>query len=230
MMKSAFLSTLVCFLATISVFAQKKTTRATSAIHFSEAWVWNYTNASGEKGSVMIYREPKSGSWLLTKDDAGLGKTDEMTRWFLLQPNGEILQAYDDPERNGRLKLHRLRWQKKAVAHLPGYYKPTGKTARFGTANWGYKPVRGRSYNIAYQKTNEKTTVYLADSTLDWSALFAFNSLDMDAKLPIRFPVDIPPKKIPLSEETTGAGWRTGYTFEGISSTEYDIDLSVFRK
>lgn len=208
------------------VAQQKKTIKSTSQYNFSEMWIWEYTDANGKKGQMAIYREPKFNYWLLTPDDAGFRHTDEMTLWFILKPNGEVLQAYQDGEMNSRKKLikHQLQLNKKIK--LPDYWKPTGKTKKFGNTFSGFPKITGKEYKISYRKTIEQPTFYLASTKVNFSVLSHFNDLNIDAKLPVRFPKDIPGNYVTLSEYSVFPGKSSvQYSFKYISQTEYYIDL-----
>lgn len=205
---------------------QKKTIKNTTKYNFSEMWIWEYTDASGKKAQIGIYREPKLNYWLLTPDDAGFREVDQMTLWFILKPNGEVIQAYQDGEINSRKKLikHSLHLDKKVK--LPDYWKATGKSKYFGDTFSGFAKMKGTEYIISYEKTSEKSTFYLATTKTNFATLSCFNDLNIDAKLPIRFPQDIPDNFITLSEEPVLASGNVRYNFKSISQTEYEINLT----
>lgn len=210
------------------VAQQKKTIKSATQYNFSEMWIWECIDANGNKAQMAIYREPKLNYWLLTPDDAGFRETDEMTLWFMLKPNGEVLQSYQDGEKNQRKKLikHQLYPDKKAI--LPDYWKATGKSRYFGDTFSGFPKIKGLEYKVSYTKTNDKSTLYLATTKADLSMLSLFNDLNIDAKLPIRFPKDIPGNFIALSENTVFPGGAVQYAFKYISQTEYHLNLSEF--
>lgn len=223
----------IVFLPILSLAAakQKKVIKSGSRYNFSEMWVWEYTDANGKMGQMAIYREPKLNYWLLTPDDGDFREMDEMTLWFMLKPNGEVLQAYQDGEKNSRKKLikHYLHPDKKA--RLPDYWKATGESKYFGDTFSGFPKMKGMEYKVSYQKTNllEKSTFYLAITKADCAMLSLFNELNIDAKLPVRFPKDIPDYFVPLSENTIFPGGAVQYAFKYISQTEYYIDHSDYR-
>lgn len=208
---------------------QKKTIKSNTQYKFSEVWVWDYTDANGKKGQMAIYREPKLNYWLLTPDDAGFRETDEMTLWFILKPNGEVLQAYQDAEMNSGKKLTKDRLYPDKKAKLPDYWKATGKSKYFGDTFSGFPKIKGMEYKISYTKTNDKSTFYLATTKANFAVLSLFNDLNMDAKLPISFPKDIPGNFITLSENSVFPGGGTiQYTFKYISQSQYHINLSDY--
>lgn len=197
--------------------------------NFSEVWVWEYTDVQGKDKQMAIYREPKLNYWLLTPDDAGFRAADDMTLWFLLKPNGEAIQAYQDGESNSRKKLikHHLRPHRKAS--LPEYWKSTGKIKTFGDTSLGFPEFTGKEYKVRYEKTSDRSTFYLASFKADFTMLSHFNDLNIEAKLPIRFPGDIPGNYAVLSEHSvTSNVLLSSYRLKFVSQTEYYIDLYDF--
>lgn len=207
---------------------QKKTIKSTTQYNFSEMWIWEYTDANGNKAHMAIYREPKLNYWLLTADDTGFREKDEMTLWFMLKPNGEVLQAYQDGEMNSSKKLIKHHLQPHKKNKLPDYWKATGKSKYFGDTFSGFPKIKGLEYKASYEKTNDKSTFYLATTKADLSMLSLFNDLNIDAKLPVRFPKDIPGNFIALSENTVFPGGAVQYNYRYISQTEYHINLSDY--
>ncbi|HRP90361.1 MAG TPA: hypothetical protein PKX92_09985 [Edaphocola sp.] len=213
---------IVFLLFPLLVLAQRKKTTS-QKLNFSEVWVWEYTDSKGTKAEMVVYREPKLNYWLLTGE--AYGQTDEMSLWFVLKPNGEVLQAYQDEESNSSKKMmkHRLYPDKKTV--LPSNWKTTGNTKKFGDVSLGFPKFTGKEYKVSYGKTNEQSMFYLAATKADFSSLALFNDLDIDAKLPIRFPKDIPGNYIVLSEITKIQHNVISYSFKYISYSEFHINL-----
>lgn len=227
MKKAGVIFSIACMLFPFMVLAQK--TNAPQ-YNFSEVWIWEYIDVNGKKGQMGIYREPKLNYWLLTPDDAGFRETDEMSLWFILKPNGEVLQAYQDGEMNSRKKLMRHELHLNKTIKLPDYWRATGNTKKFGDTGLGFPTFTGKEYKVRYKKTNDQSTFYLAFTKADFSVLSFFNDLNIDAKLPVRFTKDIPGNYITLSEHTLFAGGTIRYQFKYISQTEYYIALSEYLK
>ncbi|MCW5915204.1 MAG: hypothetical protein KIT66_11430 [Chitinophagaceae bacterium] len=203
--------------------------KTSSSINFTEVWVWEYENADGKKGEMAIYREPKLNYWLITPDDAGFREKDEMSLWFLLKPNGEVLQAYLDAVHSSKqIMIHQLPLDIKRK--LPGNWKARGKSEYFGDTHTGFPKMKGKEYHIRYEKSNEKTSIYLAYTNADAWVLPFFNDMNIDAKLPIRFPKDLPKNFVAVKEVTEYAeGGSVQYRFKNISHTEYYIDLNELK-
>lgn len=179
--------------------------KTSSTINFTEVWVWEYVNIDGKKGKMAIYHEPKLNYWLITPDDAGFRDKDEMSLWFLIKPNGEVLQAYQDAEHSSkRIIKHQLPLYVKSK--LPSNWKTSGKSQLFGDKQTGFSEMEANEYQIEYGKTSEKTTIYIAKTKSEAWVLSFFNDLLIEAKLPIQFPRDLPKnlshlKKLPNLQE-----------------------------
>lgn len=210
--------------------AQKKQIKnSNTTLNFTEVWVWTYMDADGNSGEMALYREPTLNYWLLTPDDAGYRNIDEMTMWFIVKPNGEVLQAYQEGENQGRKLLMKHKLSVGKISNLPRYWNHTGKTKNFGDPSLGFPTILGKEYTITYERTNDKTTCFLGSTKADFGALSLFNNLNIDAKLPIRFPQDIPRLFIPLHELATfGGGGSSQYELKYISQGTYSISLTGF--
>ncbi len=217
-------SLLLCFWG-LSSAAQK----TSSTINFTEVWVWEYENLDGKKGEMAIYREPKLNFWLLTPDDAGFRDKDEMSLWFLIKPNGEVLQAYHAAEHSlTQIIKHQLPLD--AKSKLPNNWKANGKREYFGDKHSGFPRMKGIGYHIQYEKSNEKTNIFLAHTKAEAWVLASFNDLNIDAKLPIQFPKEIPKNFVSVKELTEFSGGDSvQYRLKQISHTEYFIDLNEFK-
>jgi len=224
-MKTTTLSLFFCFLFPLFALAQQKKSVKNIKFNFTEMWIWEYTDTNGKKSEMAIYREPKLNYWLLTPDDAGFRDTDEMTLWFILKPNGEVLQAYQDGEMNSSKKLIKHQLNVDKIIKLPDYWKATGKSKYFGDDFSGFSKMKGLEYKIKYEKTNDQSTFYLAKTKADFSVLAAFNDLNIVVKLPVRFPKDIPKNYVVLSEDSKWSNGAVQYGFMYISQTEYFIDI-----
>lgn len=198
-------------------------TKNPELILFTEAWVWEYTNASGNTREMVLYREPKSNYWLLTPE--AYGNTDEMCDWILVQPDGTCYFAYKDAELGSGGSLLKMTLHPKKGNTIPTYWKATNEYKKFGNTAMGLGTFNGRAYHCTYAKTKEQSIFYLAKTAAAFAPLAVFNELDVDAKLPVRFPKDIPGNYVVLSENSSGAGYSVQYRFKYRSHTEYHINL-----
>lgn len=89
-------------------------------LNFTEAWVWEYIDSTSLKQEMVLYREPKTGSWLFTSE--AFGSTCEMCNWLLFMPNGNCYISYFDPALNGIEKIIVLSYETPIIKrfHLIG--------------------------------------------------------------------------------------------------------------
>ncbi len=216
--KHLILFSLIIFLFLHVACAQQQST----SISFSEIWVWEYEDTKGNKREMAIYREPKLNYWLLTPDDANFRDKDEMTLWFILKPNGEVIQAFQDAEMNNLAVIkHQLSLKK--ITKLPKSWKPSGNVKSFGNTEYGFSTFSGKEYKIKYEKSDEKTSLFIGRSNADFSILALFNELNIEAKLPIQFPKNIPKNNITLLEHTVSSNFSLKYQYKYTTPTNYDI-------
>lgn len=215
---------IACMLLPFFVAAQQTTTA--KKYNFTEAWVWEYTNASGNTNEMVLYRDPKSNCWLLTAE--AYGNTDGMCDWILVQPDGTCYFAYKDAELDNSGSLLKMKLRPENVKAIPNYWNTENRYRKFGNTAMGFAAFNGRAYQCTYTKTKEQSTFYLAKTAAAFAPLAVFNELDIDAKLPVRFPKDIPGNYVVLSESSSGAGYSVQYRFKYQSHTEYYIDLAQY--
>ena len=67
----------------------------------------------------------------------------------------------------------------------------------------------------------------MGDVKANFLAVYFFNRLNIEAKLPIQFPIDFPKNKLLLQEMSTTNKIKLQLTFKEISHTEYYIDLKT---
>lgn len=216
---------LVPFISQAQVNLRKAPTKK---FNFTEVWVWEYTDVNGNSGEMAIYREPKLNYWLLTPDDAGFRNSDGMSLWFMVKPNGDVIQAYQDGEINSPKKTITHKLDVAKINRIPVNWKRTGKTRKFGDPSTGFPYINGKEYQVVFDKTNDRSHIILGGTQANFSSLSLFNNLNIDAKLPIQFPQNIPGNLIPLSEFTTFSTGKIQYTLKYITPSEYHIDLNDF--
>lgn len=127
-------------------------------LNFTEAWVWEYIDSTSIKQEMVLYREPKTGSWLFTSE--AFGSTCEMCNWLLFMPNGNCYISYFDPALNGIEKIivfpMKLRFIKRfhLIGNQPDYQNILVKI-------FGFSKFTGKSYCVDYIKTNEKSIFFI---------------------------------------------------------------------
>lgn len=200
-------------------------TQLTGMIKFTQAWVWEYTDAGNGKKEMVIYHEPGLSYWLFTQE--AYGDTDGMSYWILGKPDGEYLMAYQDAELNSSMKTEQFKIDFATNKSIPSYWKKGLNQKKFGDASLGFPLLTGYEYKLKYGKTNEESVAYIGKVKADMNPVYYFNRLNIDARLPIRFPTDLPAGCIILSEESKNSKPFTAYRLKYVSHTEYIIDLKA---
>lgn len=192
-----------------------------SQINFTQAWVWEYEDAHGNKGEMTIYHEPKLNCWLFTRE--AYGNTDDMCDWVLAMPDGEYYFAYQDGEEYGKARL--LRQKVNFVRHkeIPVNWGAAidSTSRRFGDTRLGFPLIKGHLYLLRFEQTQEQCEYYIGLTNTDMTPVYYVNRLDADAKLPVDFPIDLPPGYIALSEKSK----YMSLNFKYISHAQYHINL-----
>lgn len=198
-------------------------------IKFTQAWVWEYQNNMfpetdpGHKGEIVVYYEPKKNYWLFTTEAYGI--SGEMYNWILGKPDGTYILCDTDEFGKKTIMHEKLAFSKKKI--LPKHYQPTGKRKIFNNNNLGFSKVEGKEYEVGYMKTNDQSSIFVGDFKVDFLPLYFFNRLNIEAKLPLQFPVDFSKNKLLLQEVSTVNKVKLQLTFKEISQTEYYIDLKT---
>lgn len=196
-------------------------------LHFTQVWVWEYKNElkgveePGYQGEIVVYFHPELNYWLFNFES--FGTSGEMFEWVLGKPDGTyIIHAKDESGKS-------IFWEEKLefenLKKIPSYYKPSRDKEVFNQNDLGYEKLTGKAYQIHYEKTEEKGKVYLTKYPQNFLPLYYFNQLNLEAKLPIHFPLDLPEDVLMLKEETTTPNGEMLMSLKMISNTEYYIYL-----
>jgi hypothetical protein len=195
------------------------TANAQKSINFTQQLTFEYIK-DGKKTEFSVFVEPKTSTWLLTKDDTFLGKPDDINYW-ILTPDGRITIISNDEQGKTKRIVVNNPLAKKFSAAIAG--KKTGKTKVFGQNQYGWKTFRGEEYILTAGRANEN--MYLSKMPFNCHPLMAYNScLDIENHLPAFYQLEYPnflPKNYLVVEETS-----TQIRLVSISPTEYFIDLS----
>lgn len=194
------------------------TANAQKTINFTQQLTFEYIK-DGKKAEFSVFVEPKTSTWLLTKDDTFLGQPDDINYW-ILTPDGKItIISNDERGKTQRIVIDNP-LAKKFSAAIVG--KKTGKSKIFGQNQYGWKTFRGEEYALTAGRVNEK--MYLSKMPFNCHPLMAYNScLDVENHLPVFSRLEYPiflPKNILVVEEASSQ-----MRFVSISPTEYFIDL-----
>lgn len=192
-----------------------------------EAWIWEYKNefiAEGEpghQGEMVVYFRPEDNLWLFTFDS--YGTSGEMIEWVLAKPDGTYLFKLNDIHGENSFETQRVEF--KHIENLPDYLQPNHETKVFNINDFGFEPISGNGFTMNYEKTTEKSHLYIGKMKYNFQPLYHFNQLNSDAKIPINFMMDLPQNYMLLEEVAQSTNHTVSYRFKEISNTEYYIYL-----
>jgi len=219
------MKSVLCFLVAIVVFISHAPAQNMSQSNytFTEAWVWEYQNIRSEEGQVIIYRNPLTQEWLLTPD--AYGKTDEMTLWYLIKPNGEVIQASKDPEHNKNIIYTQHHLYPTRNDQFPKTWVKGKLQKSFGSEQ-SLRIFQGQEYTFKHPRVSETSQYFVSKMEYDMSLICQFVNLRQKAQMPIEFPIELPNNYIFLSEHTQKVGgYTTSTIFKGIQHVEYTIQI-----
>ncbi len=197
-------------------------------LNFTQVWVWEYKNElkgveePGHHGEMVVYFNPELNYWLFNFES--FGTSGEMFEWVLGKPDGTYIILAKDESGKSIFWEEKLRFEN--VKKIPSYYKLMHEKEVFNENDYGYEKLTGKAYQIHYEKTEEKGKVYLTEYPYDFLPLYYFNQLNLEAKLPIHFPLDLPENSLILKEETRTPKGNIQFKLKMISHTEHYIFLN----
>lgn len=201
------------------LYSQSAANERQEEIHFTEFWVWEYPNDRGELVEFGIYRAPQKDLWLLTLDS--YGDTDGMTSWFLVRPNGRLVQSAP-MEHAGKSEFYNHRLSLSAPKQMPSSWKKENARKKFGTPEEDFGVFEGQAY-VSEELFALGSEFYFYESKTSFAALSHFNDLEIDAKLPVHFPKNIPQNFVPMAQYHGQRGKI--FEFKGVFPTSYYIYL-----
>jgi len=193
------------------VHAQKTT-------NFSQQVTFEYQK-EGKKQEFSAFVEPKTGTWLLTRDDTFGGQPDDINYW-VLKPNGQIIivgMSDTDKKQQIVLQNHAFKFGTKTLNA-----KATGKKQRFGQNIYGWKTYLASEYQTINGRS--QTQFFATQLPFDCRALLAYNScVDIENHLPnfggMEYYKILPPNYLILQDR--------GIKLVSISPTEYFVELGA---
>jgi len=223
-------------------YRNKNWSPKTGKYFFSTVLSWSFENELTtedhlKKGEISVYVDEKSGTFLLTRE--AYGWSGEMVDFVIADQKGNYIMGLTD-EHGGKhwqtIKSEQypeiLAQTKQILADFNTNCTPTGKTKIFGTNTYGWPTKAGKEYALAYQKTEDKSILYLGTTNYSFLPMFLFNKLELEAKLPISFDYSLvlPANSFPLEDTYEWNGNKVKTTFLSASPTEYFIDLNEYKK
>ena len=198
------------------------------AIKFTQAWVWEYENnliaenEPGHKGEIVVYFEPKQNYWLFTTE--AFGNSGEMYNWIIGKPDGTYVLNASDEFGKTNLMIEKLKFS--SNKKIPSHYRPLSNKKMFNENKLGFPKIIGQKYKVDYEKTTAQSDVYIGDHKVDFSPLYYFNLLNIEAKIPFSFPFDLPKNKLLLEDESINSNAKISLVFKEISNTEYFVEIN----
>ncbi len=189
---------------------------AQSSHNFTEQYTFQQKNGENLR-EFSVFLEPKTGTWLLTKDDTFNGGVDDIHQW-ILKPNGEIILLGED-EFGKPVKLvfknYGLKTPPRSFAQ-----KPTGKPKVYGQNSYGWPTFTGYTYTLSVGRMQLKTT--LAKRKANFAPLYAYNTcLEIENYLPafskVNYTEIIPPNYLVLEDDEV--------KLLSVSPTEYFLEI-----
>lgn len=196
-------------------------------LSFPQVWIWEYTNEfipenePGHSGEMAVYYSPDKNYWLFTQEAYGI--SGEMTDWIVGKPDGEYIIVYTDEHGKRQIEKQFITIHK--TVRLNESFLPQKERMSFGNPVSGFPLIRGEKYLLTYLKTTDSSVFYIGDVNADLTPVYYFNQLNLEAKLPVYFPLDIPANKIILSDSTRSSGRKISLRFRYISHTEYQVNM-----
>ena len=203
-------------------------TISNTELKFTQAWVWEYENEliaknqAGRQGEMVVYFNPELNYWLFNFE--AYGASGEMFEWILGKPDGTYIFSVND-----EFKTYQTQ-QKIEFDTTQLDLKPTAKFKYFKYFTIDFEPIKAEIFELNYLKTNDKTEISLANFEADFTALYHFNQLDSEVKLPIQFLTSLNPNQLIAEENSVVSEKRIRYKLIDVSHTEYYIQLNDGKK
>ncbi|WP_140157753.1 hypothetical protein [Arenibacter amylolyticus] len=199
---------------------------ATTEIHFTELWIWEYLTEEGEWKELWVYREPNLNYWLFERFSS-FGWSSAMCEWVVAKPNGAYIFNFQPAEMNTPNSLDTQLLEFEDEMEFPDFWKPTGEIKSFGKPAHGWENFEGEKYEVFFKGQPKPSLFYLGTSEIDMRPVYNFSRLEGDIELPIKFPWGIPKNTVVLSEETSLEyfNMKVHYRFKEISPNSYYVYL-----
>lgn len=202
------------------------TTETNHRFVFTQKWTWAYQNDLiekgewGNKGEFSVYYDEINHNWLLTKES--YGDTGAMVNWVIAQPNGQFIFSYMGEFKNDTDIIETLFESTENHFQINELYKDLEVQKPFDIAG---KTYVAQLYEAIYEKnTKDHATVYLVETDVNFAALYCFNLVNAETKIPYQFS-RIPDRYLLLSEEATVMGENIKLQFLGVSTADKTVSF-----
>lgn len=209
-MKKMLILSLINILMVIGAEAQ-------SGHNFTEQYTFEQKNG-GNARQFSAFLEPKTGTWLLTKDDTFNGEVEDINQW-ILKPNGQIIVLGEDEFGKAAKLTYKNYGLKNSVKSLT--QKPTGKPKLYGTNEHGWPTFTGYPYSISVGRMKAKVVLFKGKN--NFAPLYAYNfCLDIEHYLPgfskVNYAEIIPKNYLLLEDDEV--------KLISVSPSEYYLEIS----
>lgn len=215
-------------MTSFSAQGQKRKQKNNQPIVFTEVWIWEYARPGCSAQEMEVYYHPGLRYWLIP--GTSLEPYEEMVRWYMLKPDGEVLEAYSDAEYRASNLLASYRYDTTTYSSFnAGWQKGTDRQFVGDSLLWS-RTFTATEYVMPTVKTPEHKQIYLADTWVNLAPLYAFNSIDLPCKLPIAFPHGFPSNMVVVKGRTTPVYGDVSYNLKHVGFTQYYVNLHDYRR
>lgn len=208
---------------------------------FSKKLTYTFINDMAEEphlrsGEFSIYVDEKSGTILFNRDSYGW--SGEMVNFVIADKKGNYTFGYTDEFGKKYKEVLQsdqykqiMRDKKKIRKEFTKYYKSTGKSKVFGANDYDWPVMTAKEYEPTDQKSTNTTKLYLATTSYCLLAVYLFNTLKSEAKLPAHmlYANMVPEKYIVLGEECIRNDKISSVTLKTASPAEHFLDINQYR-
>lgn len=199
----------------------------------------NYYNGEGDQvGEIVIYVEPKSNTFLFSKEAYGL--SGEMVDFVIADTLGNYIFGYTDEfgkkyRENYFIEYVKLDAERRKLLEndFRKYLRLKKETKVFGKKSFPTPTYVAQAYDMTYRTTIDTSRIFLAPSFINMRPIYSFNGLDLETKLPYYFDFNnvIPNRFMPVYNKYKASediGFSEMY-LDSYQPTEYYVDLSKYK-
>lgn len=195
---------------------------------FTQKFSWSYINELvedgeyGHKGEFSVYYNPDTKNWLFTKESYGI--SGEMINWIVGKPDGTYYSSWTSPHMNEDNEVSIKKVELYQGFELNELYKSGTLTKEFDLGS-DFGKINSKQYERVYAKeTNDKSYRFLAEYDADFTVIYSFSSLKIEASLPYNFE-PLPKNILMLEDKSIVNGQNISLEFKGISPADKTVDI-----
>ncbi len=195
---------------------------------FTQKFSWSYINELveageyGHKGEFSVYYNPDTKNWLFTKESYGI--SGEMINWIVGKPDGTYYSSWTSPHMNEGNEVSIKKVELYQGFELNELYKSGTLTKEFDLGS-DFGKINSKQYERGYAKeTNDKSYRFLAEYDADFTVIYSFSSLKIEASLPYNFE-PLPKNILMLEDKSIVNGQNISLEFKGISPADKTVDI-----